>query len=96
MRLAFLALVLTVPAASSALPAAAPNPPAAPHRLAQPAVPARVCMDVRVRQTGTPGAARHRRLGELPPGDLTLAVVNRVGDCIEPVTIRQGYGPGGR
>jgi hypothetical protein len=38
--------------------------------------------------------ARAKRLGELPPGDLTLTVLNRVGDCIEPVTVRQGYGLG--
>jgi hypothetical protein len=35
---------------------------------------------------------RMKRLGELPPADLTLTVLNRVGDCIEPVTVRQGYG----
>jgi hypothetical protein len=33
-----------------------------------------------------------RRLGELPAGDLTLTVLDRVGECIRPVTVRQGYG----
>lgn len=98
MRLAFLALALALPAASSALPAASP-PPAAPDSLrsAQSQLPSRFCRDdLKVRPIGSPGAAKARPLGELPPGDLTLTVLNRVGDCIEPVTVRQGYGLGGR
>ncbi|MET1112253.1 MAG: hypothetical protein ABWX67_12070 [Allosphingosinicella sp.] len=92
MRLAFLALALTVPAASSALPGAAP-PSAAPHRPAGAAMPSRFCRDeMKVRPTRSRAGPKAMRLGELPPGDLTLTVVNRVGDCIEPVTIRQGYG----
>lgn len=92
MRLAFLALALTLPAASSALPvsprAAAPAPQASAAT-----APSRFCRDdMKVRPIGSPQASGPRRLGELPPGDLTLTVVNRVGDCIEPVTIRQGYG----
>lgn len=31
-----------------------------------------------------------------PAGDLTLTVVNRVGNCIEPVTVREGYGAFGQ
>lgn len=96
MRLAFLALALALPAASSALPAA-PQSQAAPHRLAGSAVPSRLCRDdLKVRPIRSPDGARPRRLGELPPGDLTLTVLNRVGECIEPVTVRQGYGLGGR
>lgn len=93
MRLAFLALAVTLPAASSALaPSASPvaAPPA--HRLAGNAIPSRLCDDTKVRPIRSPGAARPKRLGELPPGDLTLTVLNRVGDCIEPMTVRQGYG----
>lgn len=91
MRLAFLALALTIPAASSALPAAPPS--AAPHRLAYGAAAARFCGDeMKVRPIRSPEGAKARRLGELPPGDLTLTVLNRVGDCIEPVVVRQGYG----
>ena len=104
MRLAFLALALTLPAAS---PAQAPTPPASagPSRSTVPDlpraagsfVPSRICGDdLGPRHARTPEPAKPRRLGELPPGDLTLAVVNRVGDCIEPVTVRQGYGLGGR
>lgn len=85
MRLALLALALTLPAASSALPAA--------QRLAHSAVPPSLCANaMKVRPVRSPEAAKARRLGELPPGDLTLTVLNRVGDCIEPVIVRQGFG----
>ncbi|HEX8062166.1 MAG TPA: hypothetical protein VF535_03030 [Allosphingosinicella sp.] len=98
MRVAFLALALTVPAVSSALPAAAPQPAPAPQRIAGAAIPSRLCGDdLKVRPVRSAEAAKPRRLGELPPGDLTLTVVNRVGDCIEPVIVRQGVGDlGGR
>lgn len=98
MRLAFLALALTLPAASSAFPAASPTAAPAQHRPAYGAMPSRFCRDdMKVRPIRSPEGAKARRLGELPPGDLTLAVLNRVGDCIEPVTVRQGYGGfGGR
>lgn len=95
MRLAFLALALTIPAASSALPVKALS--AAPHRPAGNFVPSRLCGDdLKVRPIRSPDAGQPRRLGELPSGDLTLAVLNRVGDCIEPATVRQGYGLSGR
>jgi len=92
MRLAFLALAFTLPAASSALPA---SPPAASVPLGPGGgfTPSRLCRDdMKVRPIRSPEGVKARRLGELPPGDLTLAVLNRVGDCIEPVTVRQGYG----
>ena len=94
MRLAFLALALTVPAASSELPAApAAAPPQAARSVVHSAMPSRLCRDdLKVRPIRSREAARPRRLGELPPGDLTLTVVNRVGECIEPVTVRQGFG----
>ena len=85
MRLALVALFLTLPAASSA---GAPPRPAA-----QPAAPGRICSDdMRVRQARPMKAPDAKRLGELPSGSLTLTVVNRVGDCIEPVVVGQGYG----
>jgi hypothetical protein len=97
MRLAFLALALALPAQSSALPAASPSAASAPQRLAAGAVPSRFCRDdLKVRPIRSPDRPTARRLGELPPGDLTLTVLNRVGDCIEPVTVRQGYGAVGR
>jgi hypothetical protein len=82
MSLALVALVLTLPAAS---PAGA----LAPAR----GVQAPICgQDLKVRPIRVRQPAPAKRLGELPPGDLTLAVVNRVGRCIEPLTVRQGYG----
>ncbi|MEA3010149.1 MAG: hypothetical protein QOJ91_1841 [Sphingomonadales bacterium] len=89
MRLAAFALALTLPAVSSALPA--PSKP--PHPSAHAAIPSRLCGDdIKVRPVRSPDGPKAKRLGDLPPGDLTLTVVNRVGDCIEPVTVRQGYG----
>jgi hypothetical protein len=90
MRLALatlgLALVLALPAASSA----GALPPRSP---AKATAPARICTDaIRSRNAGSPLAPQLKRLGELPPGDLTLTVVNQVGDCIEPVVVRQGFG----
>lgn len=86
MRLALVALVLVLPAASSAR---APAPP----RTGSAAALAPICgKDMKVRPIHARDGARMKRLGELPPADLTLTVVNRVGDCIEPATVRQGYG----
>ncbi len=101
MRLALVALAFAFPAASSA---EAPPPPArasaeAPARMLPlprtdgRLVPSRICRDdMRPRNARSPDAARLRRLGELPPGDLTLTVVNQVGECMEPVVVRQGVG----
>lgn len=100
MRLALLALALTLPAASAA------EAPASQARLATPSakgpalpraagdfVPSRICGDdMKPRHANSPESPRLRRLDELPPGALTLAVVNQVGDCIEPVVVRQGVG----
>jgi hypothetical protein len=97
MRLALAALALTLPAASSAEAPASPAPPPASMpalpRTATAVVPSRICGDeMRPRTARSPEAVKPRRLGELPPGDLTLTVVNIVGDCIEPVIVRQGMG----
>jgi hypothetical protein len=82
MRLALVALALALPAASSAEAPAAKT-----------AAPARLCLDpFKVTPVKAPAAPQLKRLGELPPGNLTLTVVNQVGDCIEPVVVRQGFG----
>ena len=87
MRLALVALALTLPAASSA------EAPVRPRAGPATAALAPICgRDMKVRPVRAPQAPHAQRLGELPAGDLTLTVVNRVGDCIEPVTVRQGYG----
>ena len=86
MRLALVTLALAVPAASPAEAPLRTGPSAA-------AVPSRFCGDdLKVREARTPRGQRLKRLGELPSGNLTLTVVNRVGDCIEPMVVRQGYG----
>jgi hypothetical protein len=60
-------------------------------------MPSRICDgEMRVRPVRSREGAKPKRLGELPAGNLTLTVVNRVGDCIEPAVVRQGYGLGGR
>ena len=100
MRLALVALALTLPAASSAEAPRAPAHRAVPSaeapslpRAAGAFVPSRLCWDEMKPRNARPGeGAKATRLGELPPGDLTLTVVNRVGDCIEPVIVRQGVG----
>lgn len=100
MRLALVALALTLPAASSAEAPASTARPDAPSaqapaqpRSANAFIPSRICRDdLMLRHARSPEAANARRLGELPPGDLTLAVMNRVGDCLEPVIVRQGVG----
>jgi hypothetical protein len=86
MRLALVALALALPAGSSAEAPARPGAGAA-------AALAPICgRDMKVRPVRAGETPRLRRLDELPAGSLTLAVVNRVGDCIEPVTVRHGYG----
>lgn len=86
MRLALLALAVALPAASSAEAPLRTGPATA-------AVPSRICGDdLKVREARSPRGQRLKRLGELPSGSLTLTVVNQVGDCIEPVVVRQGYG----
>lgn len=88
MRLALVALAVTLPAASSA---AAPTAPVS-AGTGQAAL-ARICgQDLKMRPVRSGRGMGARRLGDLPPGDLTLTVVNRVGDCIEPLVVRQGYG----
>jgi hypothetical protein len=86
MRLALVAFALMLPAVS---PAGTPVQ----SKAGQAAALAPICgQEMKVRPAGVRPPARARRLGELPTGDLTLTVLNRVGDCLEPVTVRQGYG----
>jgi len=93
MRIATAALLLFLPAASSA--EAPPAPPAVEGMKAAGAP--RLCTDpFRLRPARPAGKAEPKRLGELPPADLTLAVLDRVDGCIEPRTVRQGIGAFGR
>ncbi|HEX8481232.1 MAG TPA: hypothetical protein VF650_04970 [Allosphingosinicella sp.] len=100
MRLALVTLALALPAASSAEAPQSRTPPVSPSAEMRtvptaPAgfVPSRICGDdMRPRTARSPESAKPRRLGELPGGDLTLAVVNRLGDCMEPIVVRHGVG----
>lgn len=88
MRLALAALVFVFPAAS-----AAEAPARSVNRAAAALAP--ICgQDLKLRPIRPREGLRAKRLGELPPADLTLTVLNRVGDCIQPMTVRQGYGAG--
>ncbi len=92
MRLLPLALLLT------ALPAAAAPKDAAPAADDAPAIHPMVrttegsCKRPDLHYAETPRAAEHRKLGELPPGDLILSVYNQVDGCMEPVIVRYGDG----
>jgi hypothetical protein len=51
--------------------------------------------DLRRHARATPPVAR--RLGDLPPGDLELAVMREVDGCLEPVIVRHNFeAPRGR
>ena len=45
-----------------------------------------------VRMGDSASEAEFSRLGELPPGALSLAVVREVDGCAQPVVVRYGYG----
>ncbi len=82
MRIAIVTLALILPAAS-----AAEAPPPGPT--AKSAPPARLCRDAfKVQPVREAPSTRTRRLGELPPGQTYLSVVNEVGGCVEPLTAR--------
>lgn len=88
MRLALALLAL-------ALPTAASTHPGAPTDASRTPAAGRICADdLKVKPVKTHGGVHPRKLGDLPPGDLTLTVLNRVGECLEPVVIREGYGAG--
>ena len=87
MYLPFFLLAVLAPAASTGeQPVPAPAPAAT-----APSQSAEICPRDLLREASA-APARARRLGELPPGDLQLTVIRRVGECHEPVIIRQGFG----
>lgn len=90
MRLLIALAALAIPFASS--PAHGPGAPAA--RTAEAAKPLgrANCPRSNFHYADKKGKAESRRLGELPPGDLILAVVRNVDGCQEPVIVRQNYG----
>ncbi len=98
MRLLILAVALAAPASTPASP-----PAAAPQAIPAPRAPAvaralgdRECRRPEVVYTRGPIRPQAKSLGELPPGDLTLALYNEVDGCMEPVVVRYGVGGGRR
>ena len=55
----------------------------------------RPCQDIRVQHAQKDGKGEAKRLGELPPGDLVLAVMQATGRCFRPVIVRRGIGAAG-
>ena len=81
------ALVLLV---AIALPAASAS---APPKTTRTTGPGKVCLNSKVEWANRAHAsAQARNLGELPSGNLLLAVVRDVDGCIEPAVIGYGYG----
>lgn len=50
------------------------------------------CRFADLRRHATGDRAQAQRLGDLPPGDLELAVVRSFDGCMMPVIVRQGFG----
>jgi len=80
-------------AASAADAPAAPQPQAVPPsgeiRLSS---PDHCDRDGGVHTADAPGRVGARRLGDLPPGNLDLAVMRQIDGCPEPVTVAENFG----
>lgn len=88
MRLAVL-IVALLPSGSIAAPAPSPFP----TRVIDPMAGAPAeCPQVYRRAKGE--RLQPRRLGELPPGELSLTVAREVNGCPEPTVVARGYGAG--
>ena len=85
MRSLILLAALIVPAGL----AAAPSEPAPPAR---PTSPTKVCANTKMQWADRTGSVQVKNLGDLPPGELTLAVVRDVAGCVEPVIVGYDYG----
>lgn len=85
------ALVLsTGSAAAPPAPSARPAVPLLPN--AGPVADDKECEDTKVRHADETEAPASRRLGELPDGNLILAVERQVDGCRKPVIVRYGIG----
>jgi len=95
MRLLILAAALAAPAGTPAAPPRAPAE-AKPPALAILAPPGKTCRRPDVVLARPSIHTEAKPLGELPAGDLMLAVYNEIDGCMEPVVVRQGIGFDGR
>jgi hypothetical protein len=89
MRIPLVMLAACLSAVSSAAP---PTTGAPATRSLPPPGSAGPCRFDDLRRHAAPATAEARRLGELPPGNLELAVVREEGGCITPVIVRYGIG----
>jgi hypothetical protein len=90
MRIPLVMLAACLSAVSFAAPAPTSSAPAT--RSLSPPSAAGPCRFDGLRRHAAPATAEARRLGELPPGNLELAVVREEGGCITPVIVRYGIG----
>jgi hypothetical protein len=77
-------------------PAAVPSPGIPQSGEIRITPPAHCDPNSNVLRTDSPGTVESRRLDQLPPGRLDLAVMRQVDGCPQPVTVREGYGAFGR
>jgi hypothetical protein len=93
MRLLIAATLLLFPIGSSS---AQHRPPASPvpFSATTPGTPSgdRICERAPVRHAEAMGPLRASRLGDLPPGDLHLALLREVDGCPEPVIVGYNFG----
>ncbi len=95
MRLLIVMAAIAIPFASSpARGPAAPVPSARTHEAPTP-LGRPGCPRSNFHYADEQGTAEAKRLHELPPASLILAVVRNVDGCQEPVIVRYGYGLGG-
>jgi len=102
MRLLVLILASLVPASSAAVePSRVAGPTGAElqklpvSKAPKVMLPGQKCTDdprLRFTHDESPGTSKPKNLGELPPGNLQLAVMRSVDGCVEPVIVRYGFG----
>ena len=97
MRLLIAATILLFPLGSSSAQDRPPPISSAPFSSTTPGMPSdyKMCDRAPVRHAEAMGPARVSRLGDLPPGDLHLALLREVDGCPEPVIIGYNYGKPG-
>jgi hypothetical protein len=87
MRLLIFAAALAVPAST---PASPPRAPVEGRPAPAVSLHGKECRRPDVIQARPAVRPQAKALGELPPGDLMLAVYNQVDGCMEPVVVRYG------
>ena len=89
MRLLILCAAIALPAGSTAAP-----PPTSAKPQATASSTQAACRSANLHRADSPPKLEMKRLDELPPANLMLAVVREVEGCNEPVIVRYGYRTG--